>query len=239
MQGENLLIYLINSNFSWNLSEDCREECEPDLIHTVITRPGSRHCENAIICLINSNFWWNVSSLVSSSESALLGYYYKTASTRITWIKTPPHSVVVSLSPTGSVIQLFIFPSLSKLAGLFQSNLKSFRKRGSPAEEKKIIWDRLVRQFLVNGVFSLNNGAQWMFSQTYKEWAWSPSSTQHQKLSQNGTERERERERERWVISVMRGRWCWTANYLLHDRHGWDWINFQRITCLSSSSHSA
>ena len=126
---------------------------------------------------------------------APLGYYYRTDLAQITWIKTAQHSV--SLGLTESVIQLFIFPSLSKLAGLFQSNLKSSEKEAHQLSREKIIWDRLVCQFLVNGVFSLNNGAQWMFSQTYKEWAWSPSSTTDQKLSQNGQilySEERERE---------------------------------------------
>ena len=137
LAGENLLISLITSNFSEicqavdHAAESIRRRREK-LIHTVITRSRREAAgrENAIICLINSNFWWNVSSLVSFSVSAgLADYYNKTHLDQVTSIKTPQLSVnTLWLGLTGSVIQLFIFPSLSKLAGLFQSNLKTSEK---------------------------------------------------------------------------------------------------------------
>ena len=118
-------------NLSGSGSCRSRRRRSEKLIHTVITRSsraaGGR--ENAIICLINSNFWWNVSSLVSFSVSVWLAdYYNKTHLDQVTSIKTPQLWVSCEHSLTGSVIQLFIFPSLSKLAGLFQSNLKTSEK---------------------------------------------------------------------------------------------------------------
>ena len=64
--------------------------------------------------------------LLRERLASLLGYYNKTDLAQVTSIKSPHHSLSFCL--TGSVVQVFIFPSLSKLAGVFQSNLKTSEK---------------------------------------------------------------------------------------------------------------
>ena len=93
--------------------------------------------------------------LLRERLASLLGYYNKTDLAQVTSIKSPHHSLSFCL--TGSVVQVFIFPSLSKLAGVFQSNLKTSEK-ARQLNLKKMISNRLVRQFLVPAAFSLNNG---------------------------------------------------------------------------------
>ena len=152
--------------------------------------PGSSRAaggrENAIICLINSNFWWNVSSLVSFSVSALLAdYYNKTHLDQVTSIKTPQWALSDWVCHT-----TFYFPIAVKTCWIISIKFENFRKRSSPVHQlsrEKIISNRLVRQFLVRAAFSPNNGAQWVFSETHREWAWlSSSAVANQKLSQNG-----------------------------------------------------
>ena len=96
--------------------------------------------------------------LLRERLASLLGYYNKTDLAQVTSIKSPHHSLSFCL--TGSVVQVFIFPSLSKLAGVFQSNLKTSEKEVPHQLCGEKIISNLVRQFLVNGVFSLNNGPQ-------------------------------------------------------------------------------
>ena len=83
----------------------------------------------------------------------------------------------------------FYFPIAVKTCWIISIKFENFRKRSSPARQlsrKKMISNRLVRQFLVRAAFSLNNGSAWVFSETYKEWAWLSSSAANQKLSENG-----------------------------------------------------
>ena len=196
--SENLLISLITSNFSEtcqavdHAAENRRRRRSETLIHTTVIIRSSRAAggrENAIICLINSNFWWNVSSLVSFSVSALLAdYYNKTHLDQVTSIKTPQLSVNTRLW-LGLSYNFLFSHRCQNLLDYFNQIWKLHKKKlaSSPAEQEKMISNRLVRQFLVRAAFSLNNGAQWVFSETHKEWAWlSSSAVANQKLSQNG-----------------------------------------------------
>ena len=73
----------------------------------------------------------------------------------------------------------FYFPIAVKTCWIISIKFENIWKRSSPARQlnkKKMISNRLVRQFLVRAAFSLNNGSGWVFSETYKEWAWLWSS---------------------------------------------------------------
>ena len=58
----------------------------------------------------------------------LAGWLLQQNSLGSSYLDKTPSTLSEHSTLTGSVIQLFIFPSLSKLAGLFQSNLKTSEK---------------------------------------------------------------------------------------------------------------
>ena len=184
-----------------------------NLIHTVITRSSraAGGCENAIICLINSNFWWNMSSLVSFSVSALLAdYYNKTHLDQVTSIKTPQLSVNTRLW-LGLSYNFLFSHRCQNLLDYFNQIWKLHKKKlaSSPAEQEKMISNRLVRQFLVRAAFSPNNGAQWVFSETHREWAWLSSSAGQPK-----------------TITKRGGLICWRREYILFVilSRVWSWV---------------
>ena len=243
--SENLLISLITSNFSEtcqavdHAAENRRRRRSEKLIHTVITRSsraaGGR--ENAIICLINSNFWWNMSSLVSFSVSVWLAdYYNKTHLDQVTSIKTSQLSVNTRLW-LGLSYNFLFSHRCQNLLDYFNQIWKLHKKKlaSSPAEQEKMISNRLVRQFLVRAAFSPNNGAGWVFSETYKEWAWLSSSAGRPKTITKRGGLCWWIEKNTWSDILCRvWSWLagWCANYPRHDRLHSHSLNFQRLTCL-------